>query len=76
VPESKHRKKHGKRAGYHAEPPRPKASPKWVPYAGVGGVAAGALIVIGAYVAGLTGWLLLAGFGLMAAGLVALSQWR
>jgi hypothetical protein len=68
-----------KRSNYTPpKPARPKPSPKWVPYVGVGLIVAGVLLVIAAYVLPIPGgnFNLLIGFAMMAGGLIALSQWR
>lgn len=75
MPKSKHRKKRSKPTSQAApDAPKPKSSPKWVPYLGVGLIVVGGLVVIGTYVAVGADWLVLLGFLLMGAGLVTLSQ--
>lgn len=72
-------KSRSKRSNYKPpKPAKPKPSPKWVPYVGIGLVIAGVLLVIAAYVFPLPGGNanLIIGFVLMGGGLVALSQWR
>ena len=72
-------KSRSKRSSYTPpKPPKPKPSPKWVPMVGVGLIIAGVLLVIAAYVFPIPGGNLnlVIGFVLMAAGLIALSQWR
>lgn len=77
MPKSKHRKKRPTASNARArDAPNPKPSPKWVPYVGVGLIALGALVVIVTYVAAVANSLVLLGFILMGAGLVALSQLR
>lgn len=77
MPKSKHRKKRSAPSNARpADAPKPKPSPKWVPYVGVGLIALGALVVIVTYVVAVANWLVLLGFLLMGAGLVALSQLR
>ncbi|PSO46822.1 MAG: hypothetical protein BRC32_05970 [Actinobacteria bacterium QS_8_72_14] len=77
MPKSKHRKKRsGASSPSSPTPPKPKASPKWVAYLGVGFIAVGVLLVILTYLTGLPGSTLLAGFLLMGAGLVTMSQLR
>lgn len=77
MPKSKHRKKRpGPPNARPAEAPKAKPTPKWVPHVGVGLIAVGAVVVIVTYVAAIAGWLVLLGFALMGAGLVALSQLR
>lgn len=60
------------------KPPKPKPSPRWVPVLGIALIAVGVLQVILVYIVSLPGgnWNLVGGFVLMAAGLLALSQWR
>lgn len=60
------------------KPAKPKPSPKWLPYVGIGLVIAGVLLVIGAYVLPIPGGNLnlVIGFVMMAGGLVTLSRWR
>jgi hypothetical protein len=68
-----------KRSSYTPpKPAKPKPSPKWVPFVGVGLVVAGVLLVIAAYVFPIPGGNLnlVIGFAMMAGGLIALSQWR
>lgn len=72
-------KSRSKRSNYTPpKPPNPKPSPRWVPIVGVGLILLGVLQVILAYVIALPGGNLnlVMGFTLMAAGLIALSQWR
>lgn len=77
MPKSKHRKKRSSGSSRRpADPPKPKSSPKWVPYTGIGLIAVGTLVVIVSYIVAVANWLVLAGFVLMGAGLVALSQLR
>lgn len=62
------------------KPARPKPSPRWVPAAGLGLIALGALLLIVVYLT--PGQVpggnlnLIVGFVLMSAGLVTLSRWR
>lgn len=60
------------------KPPRPKPSPRWVPWLGLALIALGIALVILNYVISLPGgnFNLVLGFGLMAVGLGVLSQWR
>jgi hypothetical protein len=78
VPKSRGRD--SKRSTYTAPaPPRPKPSPRWVPIVGLALIGVGILLVILTYlVPGMPGGNanLFIGFGLMAGGLIALSQWR
>lgn len=77
MPKSKHRKKRSKPTPQAAaQPSKRRPTPKWVAYLGIGLVAVGTLAVIVAYVSALSNWLVLLGFGGMAAGLVTLSQVR
>lgn len=77
MPKSKHRKKRPASSNARSgTAPNPKPSPKWVPYMGVGLIALGAVVVIVTYVAAVASSLVLLGFILMGAGLVALSQLR
>lgn len=77
MPKSKHRKKRASGSNARpAAPPKPTPSPKWVPHVGIGLIAAGTLVVIVTYIAAVANWLVLVGFVLMGAGLVALSQLR
>lgn len=70
-----------KRSTYTPPPrPKPKASPVWLPWTGIGLLGIGVLVVIlyyllpGAIPAGRV--VLTAGFVAMGAGLVVLSRWR
>ena len=68
-----------KRSSYRPPPQaKPKRSPRWQPYLGLGLIAAGMAVVVGGYLAGLPlgGWSLVLGFSLMAIGLVVLSRVR
>jgi hypothetical protein len=72
-------KSRSKRSNYTPpKPAKPKPSPTWVPYVGVGLIVAGILLVIASYVLPIPGGNvnLVAGFAMMAGGLIALSQWR
>jgi hypothetical protein len=74
VPKSK-----SKRSSYTPpKPPNPKPSPRWVPLAGLALIGVGILLIILAYMVRLPGgnWNLIAGFVLMAGGLLTLSTWR
>jgi hypothetical protein len=76
VPKSK-----SKRSTYiPPKPPRPKPSPAWVPWVGLGLIALGiTLILVNYSFPGLLptkDWTLLIGFILMGGGLGVLSQWR
>jgi hypothetical protein len=77
VPKSRGRG--SKRSSYTPpKPPNPKPSPRWVPILGVSLIGIGVLQVILTYLVRLPGGNLnlFVGFGLMAGGLIALSQWR
>lgn len=66
-----------KRSSYRPPPAaKPKRSPRWQPYAGLGAIGLGMVVVVGGYLVQLPlgGWSLLIGFVLMAAGLVVLSR--
>lgn len=68
-----------KRTRYIApKPPKPKPSPRWVPLLGLALIGVGVALVIASYVVRLPGGNLnlMVGFGLMAVGLMVLSQWR
>lgn len=73
-------KSRSKRSSYTPpKPPKPKASPRWVPYLGLGLIFGGIALVLLAYlVPGFPGGNLnlIVGFGLMAGGLGVLSQYR
>jgi hypothetical protein len=72
-------KSRSKRSNYTPpKPAKPKPSPTWVPYVGVGLIVAGILLVIASYVLPIPGGNvnLVVGFAMMAGGLIALSQWR
>jgi hypothetical protein len=76
VPKSK-----SKRSTYiPPKPPKPKPSPRWVPWLGLGLITLGIVLIILNYnIEGLlpTGvWTLVVGFVLMGGGLAVLSQWR
>ena len=62
------------------KPPKPKPSPRWVPVLGLGLIGLGLVVVIATYVfpGVLPGgsYPIVAGFVLMAAGLVVLSNYR
>ena len=68
------------------KPTKPKPSPRWVPVVGLGLIGLGIIVIILAYLAqgifaadGLIpigNWALVAGFVMMAGGLLLLSQWR
>ena len=68
------------------KPAKPKPSPRWVPVLGLGLIGLGIIVIILAYLAqglfaegGLIpigNWALVAGFVMMAGGLLLLSQWR
>lgn len=59
-------------------PVKPKPSPRWLGASGVGLVVVGVVTIIANYIPGLIerNWVLLVGFGLMAAGFLLLTQWR
>lgn len=66
-----------KRSRYRPPPQvKPKRSPRWQPYLGLGLIGAGMLAVVAGYLIELVpgAWGLLGGFVAMAAGLVVLSQ--
>lgn len=73
-------KSRSKRSTYIApKPSKPKPSPRWVPYAGLGLIVLGIVLILLNYlVPGFPGgnYNLIVGFVLMAAGLGVLSQWR
>lgn len=73
-------KSRSKRSTYTPpKPPKPKPSPPWLPWLGIVLVLLGLVVILLHYVvAAFPGgnWNLLIGFGLMAGGLVVLSQWR
>jgi len=72
-------KSRSKRSTYIApKPPRPKPSPRWVPWLGLGLIILGIVLILANYViANFPGgnYNLIAGFVLMAAGLGVLSRW-
>ncbi len=71
------KKRRSKRDTYvPPEPAKPEPSPRWVPITGVSLIGVGAIVVVVAYLAAATAWLIAAGFAAMAGGLVTLSQWR
>lgn len=77
MPKSKHRKKRSKGSKPPPPtPPKPKASPKWVPYLGIGLMAVGVVQVIVTYLTAVPNWTILIGFAVMAGGLITLSQLR
>ncbi len=70
-----------KRSNYTPpKPPRPKPSPRWIPVTGLTVIALGVIVIILTYLApGLLpggNWVLVAGFVMMAGGLLLLSRWR
>lgn len=73
-------KSKSKRSNYTPpKPARPKPSPRWVPWVGLGVIAVGIVLVLLTYtVPGFPGGNpnLVAGFVLMAAGLIVLSRWQ
>jgi hypothetical protein len=72
-------KSRSKRSNYTPpKPAKPKPSPTWMPYVGVGLIVAGILLVIASCVLPIPGGNvnLVVGFAMMAGGLIALSQWR
>jgi len=76
VPKSK-----SKRSSYiPPKPPKPKPSPRWVPWLGLALILLGLALVLLNYIFPrvLPGgnYVLIVGFLVMAAGLVVLSQWR
>lgn len=62
------------------KPARPKPSPRWLPWAGLGLIVAAILIILSAYIfpGVLPGGnlVLIVGFALLAAALILLSNWR
>lgn len=75
----KSRGRGSKRSSYtRPDPPKPKPSPRWVPIVGLALIGVGVLQVILTYIIPMPGGNanLIMGFVLMAAGLIALSQWR
>lgn len=81
MPESRHRRK-GKRRPrpqeVHGPPVKPEPSSPWVPRTGVGLILAGTALIIITYIPGLVtaNWMLLVGFGAMAAGFAVLMRWH
>lgn len=81
MPESRHRRK-GKVRPRPQEvigpPVKAKPSPRWVPIVGITLIGVGVLAILVNYIPGLfeQNWVLLAGFGLLAAGFLFLSRWR
>lgn len=73
-------KSKSKRSTYTPPPPaKPKASPRWVPILGITLIGLGALLVLQLYLINMVPGgdaNLFVGFGVMAAGLFTLSQWR
>lgn len=73
-------KSRSKRSNYTPpKPAKPKPSPRWVPYLGLGLIGVGLVeILLNYFIAGFPGGNLnlIVGFVLMAGGLVTLSQWR
>lgn len=73
-------KSRSKRSNYTPpKPAKPKPSPRWVPYLGLGLIGVGLVeILLNYFIAGFPGGNLnlVVGFVLMAGGLVTLSQWR
>ncbi len=66
-----------KRSSYRPPPQaKPKRSPRWQPYLGLGLIGVGMAVVVVGFLLGLPfgGWSLGLGFGLMAVGLVVLSR--
>lgn len=80
MPKSKPTRAQAKRDHYTPPArPRPKSSPPWVKYIGLGAPGLGIVLVLLAYlVPGFPGGnlTLVTGFALMLAGLVALTSWR
>lgn len=64
------------------KPPKPKASPRWLPIVGLAVIGIGIVLIILSYLvpdlfpAAARNWVLVGGFVLMAGGLLLLSQWR
>ena len=73
-------KSKSKRSSYiPPKPPKPKPSPRWVPFVGLGAIAVGILLIILTYAITLPllgNWWIIIGFVVMAAGLIVLSRWR
>lgn len=73
-------KSRSKRSSYTPPtPPKPKSSPRWLPWLGLGLIILGILLVVGSYlVPGLPGGniTIVVGFVLMGGGLLTLSQYR
>lgn len=73
-------KSRSKRSSYTPpQPPKPKSSPRWLPWLGLGLIVLGILLVVGSYlVPGLPGGniTIVVGFVLMGGGLLTLSQYR
>lgn len=77
MPKSKHRKKRPKGSSPPAaSAPKPKGSPRWVPYVGIGLIAVAIAQIIITYLGPVPNWTILIGFLVMAGGLVTLSQLR
>jgi len=79
VPESRHRRKGQIRPRPREVAPQPvrrKRSPMWVPITGGALVGIGVLLIILNYVFWRRNEFLLIGFGLLAVGMVFLTQWR
>lgn len=73
-------KSRSKRSSYiPPKPAKPKPSPRWVPWLGLGLIALGIILILANYIITafpLGNWNLIIGFVLMAAGLAVLSRWR
>ena len=74
-------KSKSKRSSYlPPKPPKPKPSPRWVPWLGLALILLGlALVLLNYILPGMLpggNYVLIAGFVIMAAGLIVLSRWR
>lgn len=72
-------KSRSKRSTYiPPKPPKPKPSPRWVPWVGLGLIVLGLVAVILVYAIPnfLPNWTIFAGLAVAGVGLVVLSRWR
>ncbi|MBA3372121.1 MAG: cell division protein CrgA [Actinomycetota bacterium] len=74
-------KSKSKRSSYlPPKPPKPKPSPRWVPWLGLALILLGlALVLLNYILPGMLpggNYVLIVGFVIMAAGLIVLSRWR